>query len=459
MNMETELRTGAWYEDRVLELPTPENWQVTTHRPVTPRPLVDEEIRGAIARPVGQARIRELCRGKRRPVVVVDDLNRPTPAARVLPFLLEEFRAAGIEATGVTIVMATGTHGAPPEGGLARKVGPEAALSCRLIVHDDRMRGARIGTTSVGTPVIVDREVAAADFLVGVGGIYPNYTAGYGGGAKLALGVLARRSIAHLHYRHEAAGWGAAAAVNPFRRDVEEAARLIGLETQVALQVDARREVIRAVSGAPGRFYDAEVEFARRTFAAPGPGDADVVISNTYPGDTSLTFVKMKGSTPLVLAKPGATRILVGSGSEGTGYHGLFPVFNPPRLYRQQARFRELSVLRPEEIARRAARKGARLALKALGRRGGTASAAPERSPGNPVWLYRPGRHDAPAPAGTGELRVSASWDDVCAAVEREQGTGRLKVVVYACAPLQWIDLERPAEGFGLAAASSGREH
>ena len=457
--METELRTGAWYEDRVLELPAPASWRVRTHWPRTPRPLGDEEIRGAIARPVGQARIRDLCRGKRRPVIIVDDLNRPTPAGRVLPSVLEEFRAAGIEAAGVSIVMATGTHGAPPEGGFARKVGPEAARACRLIVHDDRKRGVRVGRTSFGTPVIVDREVAAADFLVGVGGIYPNYTAGYGGGAKLALGVLARRSIAHLHYRHEAVGWGSVGGDNPFRRDVEEAARLVGLQTQVVLQVDARCEVIRAVSGASARFYDAEVEFARGAFAAPGPGDADVVISNTYPGDTSLTFVKMKGFTPLVLAKPGATRILIGSGSEGAGYHGLFPVFNPPRHYRQQARLRELSVLRPEEIARRAARKGVRLALRALGRpRTPAACGVPEESPMNQVWLYRPGRHETPAPAETGELRVSSSWEDVCSAVEREQGKRTLNVVVYACAPLQWIDLERPAESSEIAAANGGRE-
>ena len=42
-------------------------------------------------------------------------------------------------------------------------------------------------------------------------------------------------------------------------------------------------------------------------------------------------------------------------------------------------------------------------------------------------------------------MRVSRSWQEILEGVRREQG-GRdgLRAVVYACAPLQWID-ERPS--------------
>src|SRR5262249_38816637 len=152
--------------------------------------------------------IRELCRGKRRPLIVVDDPNRPTPVGRVLPHVLAQLRAAGIAARDVTILLATGTHGAPAPETVVKKVGTEAASSCRVLVHDAGRDLVRAGTTALGTPVFVNRAVVESDVLLGIGGIYPNHTAGFGGGSKLALGVLGLRSIMHLHFRHEGAGWG-----------------------------------------------------------------------------------------------------------------------------------------------------------------------------------------------------------------------------------------------------------
>ena len=48
----------------------------------------------------------------------------------------------------------------------------------------------------------IEVQLVAADWIVGIGGIYPNNTAGFGGGSKLALGVLSRESIKHLHGKH-----------------------------------------------------------------------------------------------------------------------------------------------------------------------------------------------------------------------------------------------------------------
>jgi nickel-dependent lactate racemase len=52
--------------------------------------------------------------------------------------------------------------------------------------------------------VLVNRHVAAADYVIGIGGVYPQNSTGFGGGAKLALGVLGRRSIVNLHYGYKA---------------------------------------------------------------------------------------------------------------------------------------------------------------------------------------------------------------------------------------------------------------
>jgi lactate racemase len=157
-----ELRTAAWHGDRELPLAFPTDWDVSIVRPDTPAPLSEAEIAGVFEQPVGHPRISELARGKSRPLVIVDDLTRPTPADRVLPFVLRELHSAGVSPPDVTLLMAKGTHGAPSPDAMTKKVGPEAASSCRLLVHDDLRDVVKIGHTSFGTRSLSTVQCSAA---------------------------------------------------------------------------------------------------------------------------------------------------------------------------------------------------------------------------------------------------------------------------------------------------------
>src|SRR5919201_5568277 len=96
--MSLSLSTSAWYGDRPLELPFPRHWDITTWWPATPAPLTDDQIAAALERPVGQRPIRELASAASRPAVIVDDLTRPTPVARIFPHLLRQLADAGVPA-------------------------------------------------------------------------------------------------------------------------------------------------------------------------------------------------------------------------------------------------------------------------------------------------------------------------------------------------------------------------
>jgi lactate racemase len=423
-----ELRTAAWYGDRPLRLELPSGWRVTTHRPSTPRPLTDDELAMALERPRGQPPIRELARGRRRPLVIVDDPTRPTPAGRVLPAVLRQLADAGVGAGDVRVLVATGMHGPPRPAALAAKVGPEAA-ACRLLVHDPEGGLARAGRTSFGTPVLVNREVLASDLVIGIGGVYPQHSTGFGGGSKLAIGVLGKRSIVALHYRHPSMD-GSYEVGNDFRRDLDEIAAMIGLHTSVSLQLDAERRPVRAVSGDHRAYYREAVAFALAAYAAPPPATADVVIANAYPIDTSLTFMRSKGVTPLLQARPGASRVLVSACSEGAGHHGLFPFVGAPRRQRPLHLARTVAA-RPGAIP---ARVAGRLRAALDRPRAGAAAPAPARA----IWLHVPGPAAAGLPAGIPGMTVVGSWAEVLARVAAEQGhRPGLEVAVYPCAPLQ----------------------
>ncbi|MDQ3913520.1 MAG: lactate racemase domain-containing protein, partial [Actinomycetota bacterium] len=433
------LRTGAWYGDRAMAVPIPPSWNVDVHTLSTRKPLTDAQIMARLEAPVGQPTIRELCRGKARPVVIVDDLNRPTPASRIMPTLLRQFQDAGIPPQNVGIVMASGTHGSPPVDAFAKKVGAQAAKLCQLHVHNCNGNLVNRGKTSFGTPILVNKHVVDSDFLVGIGGLYPNHSAGFGGGSKLALGVLGFRSIARLHWGHDSAGWGAPNGLSSFRRELDEIAQVIGLNTTVSLLLNADREVVEVACGSHRAYYADLLGSAKEAYHAPLPEDrADVVISNAYPADLSLTFAQMKAFHMLAASPRRASRIAIASCSEGLGFHALFPYMNAPKYHRQRmmAMHGRMLLGQPDVLAQ----KVFRLLTRKLGFRRGESGPTTR----NPIWLYRPGGaetdHLPTLPAQIPGIRVTSSWDEIVEAVSREQGDrNALRVMAYSCASMQWI--------------------
>jgi len=444
------LRTGAWYGDEDIQLEAPANWEVNIVLPRTTPPLGDREIVDRLEHPVGQASFLRMCEGKSRPVVIVDDLNRPTPTARIMPILLQHFRKAGIPAQNVTVVMATGTHGRPFPDAMSKKIGDEAASSCRLLIHDCFRDVKRIGRTTFGTPVFVNQNILESDLVIGVSGIYPNHTAGFGGGSKLALGVLGIHTIYHLHFRHLPAGWGGDTVVNPFRQELDEIASMIGMNTVISLVVDSNRRVIQMYCGDQRKYFQEAVEFYRKIYCTHSPPEADVIISNTYPNDLSLTMARMKGFVPLKGSCDGTSTIAIASCSEGLGLHNIFPFVNKPRHYRVRHLLRRLSVLSLDELS---AKTGGYLKRKLWSRIRqmpipGTTPRNNSQHPKNPVWLYRPGNQLEKLPSSVPGIHWSSDWSEIVTAIQREQaGKDRLRVVVYPCAPLQLAEASVTSDG------------
>lgn len=421
------IRTGVWHGDVLMDLEMPAAWDVQVFSPATPPPLSSGEIADLLDRPIGQAPLTDLCRGKSRPLIIVDDMNRPTPVSAIMPLLLKRICAAGIPLGNITILMATGTHGKPGPDAFAKKVGREA-LACRLLVHDCFRDVEKIGVTSRGTTVFANRAIRQSDIVIGVGGIYPNHTAGFGGGSKLALGVLGISTIYRLHYCHQAVHWGDRNTGTGFRKELDEIARLIGMRTNISAIIDADRRIIRMYCGDQSKYFSEAVSYYAETFGVANRDGADVVISNTYPNDLSLTFARMKGFVPLTNCRSGVSRIAVASCNEGVGFHNIWPFVNVPRMHKLKHFARVLSVLPFEEVKTKAFR-----VLK-----GKLSAKTPERSdPLHPVWLYKTGNH-AVLPENIPGMRLATDWQQITEAVTREQGDRRnLKVAVYPCAFLQ----------------------
>jgi len=428
--LDPPLSTGAWYGDRELDLGLPSDWEVTVHWPRTPEPLNDDAILRALREPVGQEELAALAGGRQRVAIIVDDLSRPTPVDQILPHVLGELARGGIADDAVMVVIGTGTHG-PSLAGPERKIGAEMTRRLRVVFHDDLHNCVRIGTTSFGSPVLVNRAVAEADLVIGIGGIYPQHTVGFGGGSKIVLGALGRASIERLHFRHPSVE-GRQGVTSSFRKDVTEMAALAGLKVSIGAMVDARRRLVWLRSGDPEQYFADACADAIRIFGAPLPGDADVVIANAYPMDHSATFIRSKGVVPLTHARPGASRVLIGAASEGLGHHGLFPLTQG----RGASLRRILRVARnvpPGEVGRLAARRLARVTQR-------TPRPPEAVSERRPIVLH-PTTSGVGLPAMLAGMRVEPSWERVLEILHREQAkTARIRAVVYPCSPLQVLE-------------------
>ncbi len=429
-----QLRTGAWHSDLPLELQLPDEWDVDIFWPQTPPPLSDGQIATMLETPTNQPPLRQLCAGAKWPLIIVDDLNRPTPAYRVMPFLLSQLKDAGIPLDNITILVASGMHGAVSKDAMVKKVGSEAAVNCRLLGHDYKNGVVAIGKTAMGTPLAVNREVVASDFVIGVGGVYPNYTAGFGGGAKLILGVLGGNTIAHLHFHHQGVGWGMLRP-STFRTDLDEIARLLKLRTMISLEVNANREPVHMHCGDYFSYYKDAVAFCRSVYCAPVPDDADIILSNAYPIDASLTFARMKGMTPLQQwARPGVSRIAVASCYEGVGEHNLFPLIKLSHHRRIRRMAQRLAAMSFDDIAKKLARRSVTAVREHL--------RYPTKTGVNPIWLYCTETNSKPLPCTIADIRVEYSWPKIVQKVQDEQQHKKhLKMLVYPCAPLQFFEL------------------
>jgi hypothetical protein len=61
-----------------------------------------------------------------------------------------------------------------------------------------------------------------------------------------------------------------------------------------------------------------------------------------------------------------------------------------------------------------------------------------EKTPSNPVWLYRTGDQTVSHPSRVPGINISSDWAEILEAVSKEQShRDNLKVLVYPCAFLQ----------------------
>lgn len=342
--MKTRIPWQAWYGDEDLTLTFPDGWTVGTFWPDDAVEIDDQAIEAAFDRPFASDRIEDLARacatqGRCTVGIAVDDISRPTPAARLFPPLMRRLEAGGIDLDDVRVVMGIGMHRPMMKEGILKKIGRHAVDRLDVTNNTPYDNLTDFGVSERGTPIKICREFGEADLKIGIGGILPHSGPGFGGGAKVVFpGVASYETVASMHRPGRLKGGLGNVASNELRGEIEAMGRQIGLDFVVNTVTNSRRQIAGLFTGDFVAAHRAGVGLARTVYATAMPdAPVDVAVCNAYPKDTdflqaglALNVLKSADLAGQPALKPDSTVVIVTASPEGRGYH---MVYGPGMIY------------------------------------------------------------------------------------------------------------------------------
>ncbi len=309
----------AYYDQSVLDLTFPDLWDVQVSNMKGGPDIGDAGIRKAFANTIGSPRLSELAKGKRSAAIIIDDLSRPTPASRLLPYILEELEAAGIGENQVRIIAAVAAHRPMVREDFIKKVSQKIVDRYYVTNHDAYGTLDFLGHSSRGIPIYINRDFMSCDVRIALGMITPR-GGFFGGGSKLVLpGVAGHVTITANHrYIHDG-----------FREHLDEVGRMAGLNFLVNPLLNPDLDITSLVTGDPVKAYWEGVERGKDLYASPFPDNLDVAIFNAFPKDSEfmqagMAMVPVNSGNHRKKIKDNATVVIISASPEGLGWHSVF---------------------------------------------------------------------------------------------------------------------------------------
>lgn len=247
--------------------------------------------------------------------IVVSDATRDEPRGDLVRAVLDELGAE----VRLTVAIANGTH-AP--GDVSALDLPPSVVPL-VVNHDstDSTDFVDVGVTRRGTRVRFPQWLTRQDLVVACGRIKPHYFAGFGAGAKAifpGLGVREDIRQNHLLKADPTARIGRLTG-NVCREDMEEAVRLLGVETFLLNVVIDGFGGVRAVAGDVVVAHRALADESRPLWTVRSPRADVVVVSESLPVTASLYQASKLLAPAATILRDGGTVVLAAECPLGTG--------------------------------------------------------------------------------------------------------------------------------------------
>jgi len=288
---QVRVRVNEHHGDNLIPLELPDGWKVNVADMscTGTEPMEDEAIKNALDNTIGSKSIAEQAKGKKGKIVVTcDDLSRPTPAARVFPFIVEQLHEAGVSDDQIFVLGSFGCHHPMNLDAFARKLGDWVVAKYDCVNHNPFFNHENLGRTSSGTPLKVNKEFADADLRICISGVKKHIWAGAGGGGKAVLPgvssidtILYNHSIIKGRRPEDRRIWWVEG--NPERYDMQECARMADVNVSVNCLYDGSRQLIGLYAGDVDEAWTEGVKACYKAHDTKAAPKSDVTIINSYP--------------------------------------------------------------------------------------------------------------------------------------------------------------------------------
>ena len=296
-----------------------------------PMPILDDPaaaIADSLASPVSSPPLREAARGAQSACILICDITRPVPNALFLQPLIRELLDAGVPASGITVLVATGLHRPNDGNELLELVGDPWVLNTVTVANHyarDDDAHVHLGRTPRGTVVRLDRRLVEADIRIATGLVEPHFMAGWSGGRKvIAPGVAHAETITTFHNAAFMAHPLATNCVldgNPLHEEQLAIIGMLGGALALNTVIDEGRRLAFVNFGEIVASHLAAVAFVRtyaevsvdRRYRTVVTSSAGYPLDNTY-------YQTVKGMVgPLGILAPGGDLIIASASTEGMG--------------------------------------------------------------------------------------------------------------------------------------------
>lgn len=309
-------------------------YELIESKGITDKRTEKEVILEALENPIGSRRLRDIVKPGETVCIIISDITRAWQKMdHYLPYIVEELNSAGVKDGYITFLCATGSHRPQTVEEHKTLLGERLAHRFNVKDHDcnDMNNLVKLGTTSFGTPVIVNRTAVDCDHVILTGAIIFHDLAGWGGGKKSILpGICSYESIMANHSLslNPLAGDGlnplvrcGNADTNPVHLDMLEAASFVKPSFLFNVIIDENGNIGKAVAGDYIKAHERGRQLVDEADSAYIREKADFVVVSAggYPKDIDLYQASKALINAKEAVKEGGTVILIAECMEGFG--------------------------------------------------------------------------------------------------------------------------------------------
>ncbi len=286
-------------------------------------------VGAALEQAVASPALAQIATGAQSACIAICDITRPVPNHLFLRPMIETLLAAGVPASGIRVLVATGLHRPNLGTELDELLGdPWVGEHVQVLNHDARDDAAHVTlgeTRTRGTLVRLDRRFVEADVRIATGLVEPHFMAGYSGGRKvIAPGLAHAETITTFHSARVMADPAAANCNfidNPLHEEQLQIIEMLGGAWGLNTVIDEDRQLSFVNFGEIVASHEQAVEYVRQYCEVPVGRQFKTVVTCAagYPLDKTY-YQTIKGMVGgMEILAPGGDLIIASECSEGMG--------------------------------------------------------------------------------------------------------------------------------------------